>query len=1113
MKIFQYLLLLFLMIPWSFAFAQKQYVEFEHTGIHAGLSQSNVMSILQDSSGFMWFGTSDGLNRYDGYKFTVYKNDIKNPNSLSNNFIQAIAKSKNGDLWIATMGGGLCRYDRQKDQFIRFKDDLIKSNNPSIEEINSVLEDSKGQVWIGTKHGLDMFDINKSSFTHYRHNKNDKGSLSDDLIRNVFEDSDHNLWISTFGGLDLFDAKNKTFTTFQHNEENSKSISSNNIYLVFEDSKHRLWIGTNEDGLELFDKERGEFDHFKHNANIKNSLVNNAVRAICEDNEGNLWIGTENEGLSIFNPDKGIFSNYESDEFDNTSLGSNSINSIYKDTKGNIWIGTFNAGINLVSIDAGKFTHYKHSLSKNSLSHNKVLCIYEDSGKNIWVGTDGGGLNLFDPITGKFTCFKHEINEANSICGDHVLSVCEDRKGNLWIGTWGNGVTVFNRAKNTFKHFKNDPANSSSLSNNNAWAILEDKEKNIWIGTYGGGLNLFNPVTNSFTRYQYDATDTTGINDNWINNLYEDSEGNIWVSTTGGGLNLFDKEMETFTHFVPDAEKNSIGNISVDGICEDRNKNLWIGTMSGLNFLDKKTNKFTVYTTSDGLPSNVIFGILKDKKGNLWLSTNKGISMFNPDSKVFKNYGVSDGLQSNEFKENAYCNSSSGAMYFGGNNGFNQFFPNNIKTIAFEPPLVITNFQVFNKDVPIAKNENDLSPLKKNIAETRDITLSYKNSVFSFQFATLNYTATERKRYAYMLEGFDKSWNEVGTQRTATYTNLDAGKYVFKVKGLNNEGEWSSQMAKLQLKIIPPFWLTWWFKVVTFGIVIGSGLAIYRVRVKLIKLQKLVLQRQVQQQTVQLVHLNNEERKARLEAEQARSESEKAKIEVEFQNKELLKTNKELDRLVYSVSHDLRAPLNSVLGLVEFSEEDTEDSSMLETLGMIKESIKKLDGFILDILNYSKNSRQDVRKEEVNFRKMLQGITSNLQFMDMNKREVTVTLNINDAVPFTSDHYRVNMVLNNLISNAIRYQNPETERPVVNVNVDTSHTEAWIIVKDNGIGINKEFHAKVFDMFYRVSEDSAGSGLGLYIVKEAIDKLNGRIDFESELGKGTTFSIYIPNSN
>jgi PAS domain S-box-containing protein len=859
MNSFRFFSFCFLQLLWLSATAQKQNIKFEHLGTGQGLSQSNVICILQDSRGFMWFGTRDGLNKYDGYNFTVYKNEPDNPSSLSNNFIRAIKELKNGDLWIATLDG-LCRYDRNKNRFTTYKHDPNNGRTISHNQLTSLLEDSDGNLWVGTENGLNKFDEKNDRFVRFFYNSNDKNSLSDNFVRTIYEDKQHNLWIGTLkGGLNLYNKSNNTFTSFRHIEQDKRSLGYNNIYTLFEDSKNRLWVGTNGGGLDLFDRGSGTFSHYQHDDKNAYSLSGNNVYAINEDTDQNLWVGTENKGLNIFNPEKGIFNIYINDEVDNTGLGSNSIYSIYRDTKNNMWLGTFSGGVDLVDPDAQKFSHFRHMASKNSLSHNNVLSIIEDSEKKIWIGTDGGGLNLFDPITENFTHFRYLKDNKNSICGDYVLSICEDSKGNIWIGTWGDGITVFNRKQNSYRHYKNNPRDSTSLGSNNAWKIFEDKDKNIWIGTHGGGLNLFNPLTGTFTRYQHLDRNTRTISSNFVQSIFEDSEGKLWISTDEG-LHQFDRKREIFLHYFHDERKNSIASNHVGNIYEDRNGNLWIGTRGGLSCFNKEKSRFTNYTTQDGLPGNVILGILEDGKGNLWISTNKGISRFDRFSKIFKNFSVSDGLQANEFKQHAYCRTATGTMYFGGINGFNRFLPGQIRDNSFTPPLVITGFQVFNQEV-VVSDDPAISPLQKDITETKKISLPYSSSVISFEFASLNYTSIDKKQYEYMLEGFDKKWNNVGTRRAATYTNLDPGTYTFRVKGLNNDGTWSETTASLRLTILPPFWMTGWFRLLVIALVIGSALAFYRIRMKTIIRQKAILERQVKERTNRIMQQKEELRK------------------------------------------------------------------------------------------------------------------------------------------------------------------------------------------------------------------------------------------------------------
>lgn len=1101
---FRYILAVFVQVISFFAFTQKQLLKFEQLGTNEGLSQSNVICILQDSRGFMWFGTRDGLNKYDGYEFTVYKNDPADSSSLNNNFINAIAESKNGDLWIATRGGGLCLYSREKDRFTTFKIDSKTTSLTSSKYTTSILEDNEGKIWAGTEAGLNVFDPVKKTFIRYVHKANDKSSISDNYIRNIFEDTQHNLWIGTFnGGLNLFNRKTKTFTQYQHDGKNSKTISSNNVYTIFEDSKRRLWIGTIGGGLNLFNKETSEFYHYEHDD--KNGLSSSSVFAISEDDKHNLWIGTENGGLNIFNPEAGTFNIYRNDDIDKSSISNNSIYSIYKDAKNNMWLGTFSGGINLVNRDAGKFNHYKHMLSDNSLSSNNVLCIYEDSKKNIWIGTDGGGLNLFDPKTENFTHFRHEKNNKNSICGDYVLTVCEDSKGNLLVGTYGDGMTVINRSGNTYMHFKNDPENASSLSNNNVWKIFEDKDKNIWVGTYGGGLNLFNAANNSFTRYKYNEKNPASISNNNLYDIFEDSQGKIWISTNGGGLNLFDKKTNNFLSFLHDDNKNSIASNTITSICEDRRKNLWIGTVAGLSFLDRKTNKFTTYTTSNGLSNNVIAGIIEDEKGNIWISTNKGISVYDPSKKIFKNFDVSDGLQSNEFKMQAYCKSSAGALYFGGNNGFNQFYPDSIKLVDYDPPLLITSFKIFNKEVPIALNEEDESPLTKSITETKMIRLSYKDSDFSFQFASLNYTSSEKKQYAYMLEGFDDTWNEVGTNRTATYTNLNPGKYIFKVKGLNNQGKWSPNILSLKVIIVPPFWLTWWFKMLLIIAIIGGILGFYFFRVKIVQVQKRALETRVKMQTAQLLHLNDEEHRARIEAEKAHAESDKARENADRANKELERKNKELEQFAYVASHDLQEPLrtsSSYVKLLQRQYQGKLDDKANKYFNYIVDSSDRMKILIKDLLDFSRIGIKG-EFEKVDCNKILKDVLADLEvaISDCSAEIRSENLPVVNGYPT-----ELKQLFQNLIINAIKFRNKNV-CPKISISALKIDNYWQFAISDNGIGIDKQHYDKIFIIFQRLHNrtEYKGSGIGLSHCKKIVELHHGKIWVKSTLGEGSTF--------
>lgn len=811
-----------------------------------GLSQSTIFSMTQDHKGFLWIATETGLNRYDGYNFKIYLQEPEKPDSLSNSYVWSLLSDSHETLWAGT-DNGLSRYNEDLDNFEHFFYDEKIPTSISNNRVFVLYEDRAGTLWLGTDGGLNHLDPVSNAFTRYQFDANNPDSLSHDHVRAILQDHDGFLWVGTEGGgLNRLNIQAGTFERFHHSGSGLNSISDDVVLALCEDNQGNLWVGT-RNGLDRFDSGRNRIRHFTHVPGDTESLSDNHVNCIFQDSSGIIWIGTNDGGVNIYNQKNDSFSSFRNDPDDPVSLAGDRVLSILEDRSGNIWFGSYTSGLSRFNQNSNLFKHYKSERNNpNSLSNNLVRQIFKDEEGILWVATDGGGLNRIDRKTGKVTVYTHDPADPTSIGSNLVFSIFMDSDGIMWVTTNGGGLNRFDRKKGTFDRFINDPDDPESLSHDFVRTIREDKRGYLWLGTADGGLNRFDKKTGKCKRFLPEENNPNTLSYHRIYSLFYDRTGILWVGTYGGGLNRFNPETEENKIYRFDEEKtDGIRDDYILSIYEDSRGILWLGTAYGLVHFDRDNERFSHYIERDGLPDRVVYAIVEDNHGNLWLSTNRGLSRFNPESGKFKNFDVHDGLQSHEFNTYSYHKADDGELFFGGINGFNSFYPDEITRNQTIPPVVITRFNLFNREVPIRSELGGRVVLDRSIENTKAITLSYRQNVFSFEFAALHFTAPEKNQYTYMMEGLDSDWNQVGNRRFVSYAGIPPGKYTFRVKGSNSDEIWNEYGVAIKITVVPPFWKTRWF--ITLAILFGIGgiflVAFWRVRAltkKKTELEKIV---------------------------------------------------------------------------------------------------------------------------------------------------------------------------------------------------------------------------------------------------------------------------------
>ena len=1148
----QFILLIFIMILSGLCFAresinqsadsyfndQKNRLRFKTINNPDLDSIGELFSVVQDPQGFIWFGGHFGLARYDGTAVKPYLHNPKITDSLSNNNVKDLLVDSKGRLWIATYGGGLNLYNPANDNFILFAHEPQNAQSLSHNTVTSLFERQDGHLWVATSGGgLNLFNPDTHHFTSYQNRTNDTASFISDNLTVVIEDQYGMVWIgSADQGLIRFDSKNQFAKRFQHNPLDSGSLSHNTVLAIHEDQKHQIWIGTDGGGLNLFDENTERFIRYTNDPGNNDSLGSNFINDIAEDHQGLLWLVTEGgSGINLMDPISKRFIRYSYQQGRQGSISSNKVKSIYRDNVGDWWFGHFPSGISRVDNYSTAFENYKHYPSDSGgLIHNGILSFVEDDKKNFWIGTEGG-LSYLNRQTSEFSHYLHDPKNPNSLPAPAVVSMLMDSNKNLWLGTFGGGISHLNPETGIFSHYQPATNNLNSLSDDKIWILYLDKQGVLWAGTENGGLNRFDRARKEFIRYQHDSSDVSSISHDWVHAIYEDNEGNFLVGTANG-LNLMDRETGTFIRYQhQEDDTQSLSNNYIWCIFEDITGNIWLGTDGGLNRFDLETGKFKGYRAKDGLASDVVTSVLQDDQGFLWLGTAKGLSRFNSQTEKFRNYDKHHGLPGNIYNRPARLKASNGKLVFGSTNGMTIFDPQTFFENTMPPKVVFTDFQLFNKPVEIGI-EN--SPLSKAIHQAEALTLRHEQSVFSLGFAALNYRIPELNQYAYKLEGLESEWNYAGNKRSATYTNLDAGDYTFRVKASNNDGVWNEKGASLKIIVLPPWWQTWWAYTLYGLFLLCLVFAFIHSQRK-----KVMYERNINAQLEDKVF----ERTAELGAQ--KHEVEDQKHELEEKNNEILATQKQLVQsekmaslgtLTAGVAHEINNPTNFTNAAVFMMQNEIDDikaflnqlaggdsadpevlnsfdvkfEKLIELTKTAKEGAQRIKVIVDDLRTFAR--LDDAKQTSIKLSDLL---TSTVNLVKTQYERITINTDFRDDPVITCSPSKLNQVFMNIIVNACQsiktkqaqsHQVSLDYQGAIQISMTTKNNYLVILIKDNGCGMDKETQQKVCEPFFTTKDIGNGTGLGMAISFGIIEEHGGMIKISSIPSQGAEFSVYLP---
>ncbi|MDZ7288796.1 MAG: ATP-binding protein [candidate division KSB1 bacterium] len=1060
--------------------AESPAYRFKHLTTDQGLSASFITCIAKDRHGYMWFGSYDGLNKFDGYEFQVYRNKSNDPKSLSGNAILSLFEDRSGRLWIGTQAA-LDLYDRATDSFSHFC--VQKGVRMTVTDI---AETPTGELLVIASDQIFTVRWSDSTCVPYPPEKLERYLRDLPGLRRLLLDRDGLLWlIMEANGIVRFDPYTMEIKHYSTSQRHQHGLASDRIMDLAEDRSGRLWVAT-KDGLYVYEKKT---DHFTEAKNIflkTQWLSNDNCFCIFVDADDNLWVGTSQGGLNLLphqgeSYDRRGFQHFVHDPHDAFSLNNNSIQTIFVDEQKNLWVGTLK-GVSFAQNESKSFDTFRHEPNRpHTLSENAVTSFCESKGGNIWIGTDGGGVNYFERRTARFTAYRFNPGNPHSLRSDAILAIHEDARGRVWVGGYLAGLSLLDQSRRRFSHILHSKAGRFPIKNDDVRDIYEDRHGDIWVATNGDGVFQF--VQGDPANYHHYRSDPRDIEHSLRNNhclvVLEDSTGMLWIGTYNG-LSMFDRQRSLWTNYSADGPDSShLSNNWIYCLCEDRQRRLWVGTAKGLNLLNRQTQTFRTFGVQDGLPGDIINGIVEDNQGCLWISTNNGLAKFNPEDHSVSVYTVPDGLQGNEYIHGAYAKLSNGEILFGGTNGFSLFQPEKVRTNVRFPHVTLTRIRILSQ---VDKSGADTpAPFEKMISDASELVLTYKQArIFTLFYSALEYSSPGKIRYRYLLEGYHDNWIDAASNRSATIMNLNPGRYTFRVTASNNEGVWSEKSASIHLRILPPWWRTW-YACLAYGLLIIF--MIWGYHLYSLKLMRLRMDLQAQKLEMEKAH--------ELEA---------------------LKS-----RFFTNISHEFRTPLTLILvPLVDLIKRgrDKDWPQILDQFHLMKRSAERLLRLVNQVIDFNKieSGKLELTKKEIDIVKFTKDIVETFTPMAADKH-ITLQFGSNRVSCYALvDPDKIDIVIFNLLSNAFKFTPEHGEIAVtVKQSVD-SHVE--ICVSDTGPGVPVEHIDHIFDRFYHVNHPISrvrqGAGIGLSLSKELVELHQGKISVQSENGKGACFLVRLP---